>query len=125
MGKSIHPRTIWIDIKKQIEFAIINGIYKNACKMPSISELSEEFSCGKSTAQKVLEEMYKEGTVTKQKGVGYFVKPFVREKLIEKYTGTWENDLIQNIKEAKSLGIEVEILKTSVLKMIGDFYYYD
>lgn len=122
MGKNIHPSTIWTDIKKQIEFAIINGTYKNACKMPSISELAEEYACGKSTAQKVLEEMYKEGIVTKQKGVGYFVKPFVQEHLIEKYTGIWKNDLTQSIREANLLGIKADTLKKYILKLIGDFY---
>lgn len=123
MSKNIHPSTIWVDIKRKIEFAIINGKYKNACKMPSISELAEEYACGKSTAQKILEEMYKEGIVTKQKGVGYFVKPFVRDQLIKKYTGIWENNLMQSIKEASLLGIEAETLKNRILEMIGNSYY--
>lgn len=113
---------IWTDIKKQIEFAIIDGTYKNACKMPSIAEVAEIYSCGKSTAQKVLEEMYNEGIITKQKGVGYFVKPFVREKLLEKYMNVWETELNHSIKEAYLLGVDINTLENIIVDKIKTIY---
>ena len=122
MSKSTHPSTVWADIKKQIEFAIIDGTYKNACKMPSIAEVAEIYSCGKSTAQKVLEEMYNEGIITKQKGVGYFVKPFVREKLLEKYMNVWETELNHSIKEAYLLGVDIKTLESIIVDKIKTIY---
>lgn len=122
MNKITHPNTIWIDIKKQIEFAIINGTYKSADKMPSITEVAELYDCGKSTAQKVLEEMFNEGYITKQKGVGYFVKPFVRDKLIDKYMKIWEQDLSHSISDAKLLNVNIETLEKFFADKVSAIY---
>ena len=48
---------LWLEIKKQMEQAIIKGVYKSAGRMLSIAEVAEKYGCGKSTAQKVLETM--------------------------------------------------------------------
>lgn len=96
---------MWLEIKKQLELAIIKGTYKSAEKFPSINEIKDLYSCGNSTAQKVLNAMYSEGIITKQKGIGYFVKPFVQKQLLEKYVAEWEKRFIQDINEAKLLNI--------------------
>ena len=111
-----HPSTIWTDIKKDMEFAIIDGRYKSACKMPSISEVAELYLCGKSTAQKVLDEMCKEGTIIKRRGVGYFVKPLIRKEILEKNMDKWEKELTHSINDACLLGVNMETLE----KLIGD-----
>lgn len=122
MRKNTPPATIWMDIKKRIEFAIMDGTFKNASKIPSIAELAEEYCCAKSTAHKVLEEMYHEGIVTKQKGVGYFVKPYVKEKLLDKYMNELETELARNIKEAQLLGIGINTLEKLIIDKITSVY---
>ncbi len=112
---------MYLEIKKQLELAIIRGTYKSAEKFPSINEIKEIYSCGNSTAQKVLTVMHKEGTITKQKGIGYFVKPFVQKALLEKYMEEWKLQLIQDINEAKMLNISrknlVEIIEEQLISI--------
>ena len=113
---------MWLEIKKQLEIAIINGTYKSAEKFPSINEIKDLFSCGNSTAQKVLNAMYSEGTITKQKGIGYFVKPFVQKQLLEKYTAAWRNRFSQDINEAKLLNISRKSMEGIFEQLMGSIY---
>lgn len=53
----------------------------------------------------MLNARYLEGTITKQKGIGYFVKPFVQKQLLEKYIAEWRNRFIQDINEIKLLNV--------------------
>lgn len=83
--ESVHPKTIWTSIKDDIELRIINSELKGGNKVPSISELAVTYNVSKTTAQKALEDMFVEGTITKRKGVGYFVVPYQKERLKAKH----------------------------------------
>lgn len=122
MGKQAHSNVIWTDIKKQIELAIINGTYKNASRLPSIDQVAEFYSCGRSTAKKVLDEMYNEGIITKQRGVGYFVKPYVKEKLLNKYYQRLEKDIERVIEEAHDINLDLQMLEELTKEKINKIY---
>ena len=83
--ETIHPKTVWTFIKEDIELQIIRGVLRSADKVPSISEIAESYDVSKTTAQKALEDMFSEGTITKRKGVGYFVIPYTKERLRAKH----------------------------------------
>lgn len=113
---------IWLEIKNDLELKIINGTYKIAGRMPSISELTELYSCGDSTAQKILESLYAEGLLTKKRGIGYFVKPLCREKLIEKHMKALESLVTKLVEEAHTLGIDKNTLIELIDKQIYSTY---
>lgn len=113
---------MYLEIKRQLELAIIRGTYKSAEKFPSINEITEIYSCGNSTAQKVLTAMHKEGTITKQKGIGYFVKPFVQKALLEKYTVNLRLQLIHIVDEAKMLNLNRDNLVKIIDEQFGSIY---
>ncbi len=117
-----HPNTVWEYIKRDIELMIIRGTLKNADKTPSISEIAEIYNIGKSTAKKVLEEMFNEGTLTKQQGVGYFVKPYVKEKLRSKRVKELEDLLDNFLRIANDLQIEKSILREMIVRKIKEIY---
>lgn len=117
-----HPNTLWLTIQRKLEVDIINGKYKSTDKVPSINELSEMYEIGQSTAKKVLENMFKEGTVTKQQGVGYFVKPFTKEKLKKKYMEELEYGLNKYIYMANQLGVSIDVLRVILEERIDDIY---
>lgn len=117
-----HPNTLWLTIQRKLEVDIINGKYKSAEKVPSINELAEIYEIGQSTAKKVLENMFQEGTITKQRGVGYFVKPLTRNKLKEKHMEELEYGLNKYIFIANQLGIPEDVLSVILSKKIKDIY---
>ena len=117
-----HPNTLWLTIQRKLEVDIINGKYKSAEKVPSISELAEIYDIGRSTAKKVLENMFQEGTITKQRGVGYFVKPFTRDKLKEKHMEELNYGLNKYLYIANQLGVSKDVLEIILSKKIKDIY---
>lgn len=113
---------IWLDIKNDLEIKIINGTYKSAGRMPSISELTEIYSCGDSTAQKVLESLCTEGFLTKKRGIGYFLKPLCRDKLVSKHMAMLEKRIENMIKEAHALNMDKGTLISLVDKYTCSVY---
>lgn len=117
-----HPNTLWLTIKRKLEIDIINGKYKSAERVPSISELSDIYNIGHSTSKKVLEKMFEEGTITKQRGVGYFVKPFMKEKLKSKHMEELEYGLNKYIYNARQLGLSKETTNTLIDNIVVNVY---
>lgn len=113
---------IWLDIKNDLELKIINGTYKSAGRMPSISELTEIYSCGDSTAQKVLEFLCTEGILTKKRGIGYFVKPLCRDRLATKHLELLEGQVEKIVKEAKVLDMDKKTFTLLIEKYANAIY---
>ena len=112
--KSFSPNVnLWLDVKSDIEIKIITGEYAAGDRIPPIVKIAEIYKVGNTTAQKVLESLYSDGTITKQKGVGYFVKPFVRDRLLK----THEVELKKRLIEDISYGIRVGFDKIKILSI--------
>lgn len=121
--ETVHPKTVWKFIKDDLEFKIIKGELKNADKVPSIAELATVYNVCKTTTQKTLEDMCSEGTITKRKGVGYFVIPYTKEKLRVKHKrelmNMFENCLVYADKLGMSRG-DLEEIKDIITKRINN-----
>lgn len=119
----MHPRTVWRFIKDDIEIKIIKGELRNADKVPSISELASIYDVSKTTAQKALEDMYNEGTITKRKGIGYFVKPYNKERLRTKHIKELTvmfNNCFEYASRLELSSKEIDVLKSKITKSIDD-----
>lgn len=114
--------SIWQEIKQKIEYGIINGTYQSTQKLPSLRQLTEIYQCGNSTMLKILNSMCEEGTLMNKARVGYYVKPFVKEELLDKYSQKWLEQIDDSIKEAYMLGISKEQLETIMNEKISTIY---
>lgn len=117
--ENTHPRMVWEYIKGDIEFRIILGELRVADRVPSIAELSDQYNVSKTTAQKVLEDMFSEGTINKAKGVGYFVKPYMKDILTDKHKNIFVRMVEECISYAHKLDIDskgLEDLKETIVK---------
>lgn len=99
-------KEVWIEIKKNIEIKIIKGEYKAGQQIPTIIEIAEKYNIGKSTAAKILDRLSNDGTIIKKVGIGSFVKPFVREQLLEKHKRYFNEETENLIKKALVLDID-------------------
>lgn len=109
----------WIHIKEKMVSDIIKGVYKPyttvknengekiqiPASLPSIAEIAKIYGCGKSTAQKVLNEMCNNGILIRKNGVGYFIKPLVKDKLRNEQIREIKKELERITYNAKELGI--------------------
>lgn len=117
-----YNNTLWENIKFKLECEILNGKYKSSEKVPSISELSVIYGIGKSTSKKVLESLCKDGIITKQRGVGYFVKPLVKNRLNNKHLNNLNIGIKEYITMAKELNIKEDELKEVLIEKIKEVY---
>ena len=102
---------LWLDIKADIEIKIITGEYEPGMRVPSITQLAGLYNIGSTTAQKVLEALCDEKTIYKRQGVGYFVKPHVRDKLAATHYTVLINRLSDVISYGVSLGYDINKLQ--------------
>ena len=117
--KSFSPNAnLWLFVKRDIEAKIITGEYEAGQKIPTIVELVEQYNIGKTTAQKIINALYDEGTIIKKVGIGCFVKPFVKEKLSEQHSKELKQQALNIVEEACLLGFNKEY----VMKLIEEMW---
>ncbi len=118
-GKSFSPNAnLWLFVKRDIETKIITGEYEAGQKIPTIVELVEQYGIGKTTAQKIINALYDEGTIIKKVGIGCFVKPFVKEKLLEQHGKELKQQAVNIVEEAYLLGFNKEY----IMKLIDELW---
>lgn len=122
MTDDLKNEVIWQEIKRKIEYGILNDTYLATQKLPSLRQLTKIYQCGNSTMLKILNVMCKEGTLMNKARIGYFVKPFVKEELLEKYSHAWFKQIDDAIKEAYMLGISKEQLEQILVEKVSDIY---
>ena len=102
-GESIYA---WLTVKNDLELKIICGEYVAGERIPPVRKIAEIYSVGTSTATKTLAQLCQDGTIYQRRGVGYFVKPYVRERLITEHKRNLEK-MIRNVFEYADM-IEVD-----------------
>lgn len=99
---------IWLDVKSDIELKILTGAYVAGERIPSIRKLAVDYGVGQSTVQKVLNVLWYEGVIEPKRGVGFFVKPYIREQLISKRRITIEKQIKNILEEALLINMDVK-----------------
>lgn len=105
VGENQSP-TLWLDIKADIETKILYGTYAAGERIPSTRKIAQYYGIGQSTAQRVLNALLREGIVESKSGIGFFVKPYIREQLVSKKKQALEKKLIELIDEATLLDVD-------------------
>ncbi len=88
---------LYQQVKESIKAAIESGQYKPEEKIPSESELSEEYSVSRITVRRAVEELCGEGHLIKMQGRGTFVsKPRIHRKFRDSSSVCSFTELCQN-----------------------------
>ena len=107
-------------MKYEILAMIINGEITNGDKVTSISETAQKFKCGKSTAQKVLDNLCQENILYKVHGKGYYVGDINSsiENIKKTYMNGLDNYLLTYISMAQKIGWSKEEIVMKVKEML-------
>lgn len=105
---------IYIQMRQEIEKAIIKGLIKEDEMIPSTRLLSQTYQINQKTAVNALSDLISDQILYKKRGIGIFVSPGSRSKLrarkVREFRG---EDLISTIRKGKELGIDKkEIIET-------------
>lgn len=98
---------IWTDIKSDIEMKILSGSFAPGERIPSVRKLSADYGIGQTTAQKILKALWQEGIIEPRRGVGFFVKPYIREQLITSRKKILEKKMISALEEASLINMDM------------------
>ncbi len=109
----------WKSFVLEIEYKIIAGVYLPGEKLPSLRTIKEEYNLSQWTVQKGLEYMAKEGILIMKPGRGYYVRPYVQNKLFAKHKEKLQKVVTDACIAGKKIGIEPEELLSPYLRMTG------
>ena len=104
-------RPIFLQIAERIENDIIDGSIADDAAIPSINALAAFHRINPATALKGVNRLVEQGIVAKRRGVGMFVLPGARDRLIERRRAEFAADYLRPlIVEAAKRGLGVDEL---------------
>ena len=110
-------KSIYLQIGEMIETDILRGVLLEEEQAPSTNELARRFTINPATAGKGLNLLIEQGILYKRRGIGMFVSPGAREKILNKRRAAFsEGRLRELLAEAGRLGIT----KDEMIKMIEE-----
>ncbi len=110
---------IYLQIKEEIENAIVTSSLKEEETIPSIRVLAQQYRLNPQTISNAVSELLNEGILYKKRGIGMFVEKGAQKKLKKKKDNEFRNsDLKKLILKSKSLGIT----KTELMNILDTIY---
>ena len=110
---------IYLQIKEEIENAIVTSSLKEEETIPSIRVLAQQYRLNPQTISNAVSELLNEGILYKKRGIGMFVEKGAQKKLKKKKDNEFRNsDLKKLILKSKSLGIT----KTELMNILDSIY---
>ncbi len=104
-------RPIFVQITEHVENEIIEGSLKEDEQIPSTNELAAFYRINPATALKGVNRLVDDGIVAKRRGIGMFVTPGAKARLIERRRADFATLYLRPlIVEAEKLGIDIEEL---------------
>jgi len=89
-----------------VEDAVVDGSLAEGDRAPSTNELASFRSINPATARKGLQLLVDRGILTKRRGLGMFVEPGARDRVLHRRREAFVTDyLTPLIDEARSLGL--------------------
>ncbi len=99
-------KPIFLQIAESLEDVILSGALPEEGQLPSITELSVQYTINPATALKGINLLVDQGAAYKKRGVGMFVAKGARAVLKKKRQGEFSSRfVITMVAEAKRLGI--------------------
>ena len=110
---------IYLQIKKEIENAIINKSIEEEKAIDSIRIMAKQYRLNPQTVSNAISELLSEGILYKKRGIGMFVEKGAQKKLKTKtYEEFIQADLQKIVTKSRSLGIS----KKELLNLIENSY---
>ena len=99
-------KPIFLQIAEGLEDAVLSGALPEGGQLPSITELSVQYTINPATALKGINLLVDQGAVYKKRGVGMFVAEGARALLQKKRQGEFSSRFVAAmVAEAQRLGV--------------------
>lgn len=118
MKKFTDDAPIYLQVRREIERAIIAGELRPDEAIPSLRKFAAEYSLNPITVANALEALVTAGYLYKKRGIGLFVSPTAPQELRQALATEFrENELRSMVIKARDLGVEKREFE-EVLKLV-------
>lgn len=99
-------RALFLQIAESVEDAIIDGSLPEEGQAPSTNELAAFYRINPATAAKGVTMLVDKGVLYKRRGIGMFVAPGARERLLDERRTAFADRYVEPLlAEARKLGL--------------------
>lgn len=114
------PVTLQYQLKTELYEKINSGLWPEGFKIPSETELCDEFSISRTTVREVLNEMVQSGYIIRKQGKGsYVAKPSVEQTLTSNYSLSADLEQQGKTSEFILLSFQTVDAKSSSIDLFG------
>jgi DNA-binding transcriptional regulator YhcF (GntR family) len=112
-------RPIFLQIAERIEDDIIDGRLPEEAQVPSTNQFASFYRINPATAAKGVNLLVDQGILYKKRGLGMYVAPGSRTRLLEKRREQfYEQYVVTMLQEAEKLGITQEHLTEMIQRRV-------
>ncbi|BCS80216.1 GntR family transcriptional regulator [Anaerocellum diazotrophicum] len=109
---------IYLQVIEYLKKEIVSGKIKPGEKLPSVREMSKIFNINPNTAQRVFQELEREGLTKTERGIGNFVTTDI--KLIQQLKEKMAEKIVENfIVTMKEIGYDEDKILTFISKKLN------
>ena len=102
-------RAIYLQLADRLCDEIISGKYKADDKIPSVRELAVMLEVNTNTVVKTYDHLSLAGIIYTRRGLGYFVSPEAKEKILDsRKKQFFDEDLPEIFRQMRLLGISID-----------------
>lgn len=104
-------RAIYLQMADRLCDDILIGTYAEGDRVPSVRDYSIALGVNTNTAVKTYDYLGREGVIFNRRGMGYFVSPGAKERILEERRAVFIKDTMPTLfKDMDLLGISMEEL---------------
>ncbi|MDQ2623696.1 MAG: GntR family transcriptional regulator [Actinomycetota bacterium] len=111
---------IYLQIAEQIREQVVSGALAEDEQVMSTTQYATTFRINPATAQKAFAELVEEGVLYKRRGLGMFVAPGARARLLEHRRARFFSEVVDPVAaQASVLGIDVDAVVERLREAYG------
>ena len=104
-------RALFLQIAESVEDSIVDGSLAEEAQAPSTNELAAFYRINPATAAKGVTMLADKGVLYKRRGIGMFVAPGARDRLLTERRGLFADRYVDPLLvEARKLGLDADDL---------------
>ncbi|MDE7413677.1 MAG: GntR family transcriptional regulator [Muribaculaceae bacterium] len=114
-------KAIYLQIADRLSDEILAGKYPDDARLPSVREFAADIQVNANTVMRSYDRLQQDGVIYNRRGIGFFVSPGAREKIMAEKTDTlMRSKILTFFEELRLLGISPDQLKDQYLKFLND-----
>lgn len=104
-----NDKPIYLQLADRLSDDIVDGKYNDDDRVPSVREFGMCFEVNTNTVMKAYDMLSRDNVIYNRRGLGYFVTPGAREKIMESRRDEFMTSVLPDVfRQMRMLGIGIE-----------------